>query len=267
LNRSNAQRQVIARLRPRIDLDNRGQSANSRTTDFIVDVSRKYSSSPKWESTWKKEIKGGKIMLSRYALVSATEGFAELHRAIVQKGVGWNVGKVFHGDRLAFQFDLLPEPGHHRPAFVNLQQYYFEEYMVRRAEVLACAEIRWKHRVVGVERDNQPQRLVERRFAAHDLLLGDKGSLTPRVDWSYQSSMYTFPNNAPTNLVSAYGLLNARMAWRSSQDTWEATVFVTNLTDKFYYLNKFDGSGAPFFVVNGQPGRPREWGVTLKRDF
>jgi len=70
---------------------------------------------------------------------------------IVRKGVGWNVGKVFHGDHLTYQFDLLPEPGHHRPAFVNLQQYYFEEYMVRRADALASAEIRWKHRVVGVE--------------------------------------------------------------------------------------------------------------------
>jgi 3-(3-hydroxy-phenyl)propionate hydroxylase len=93
---------------------------------------------------------------------------------IVQKGVGWNVGKVFHGDRLAFQFDLLPEPGHHRPAFVNLQQYYFEEYMVRRAEALASAEIRWKHRVVGVERDNQRVRL---RVATQD------GDYALTCDW------------------------------------------------------------------------------------
>jgi len=69
---------------------------------------------------------------------------------VVQRGVGWNVGKVFHGDHLAYQFDLLPEPGHQRPAFVNLQQYHFEEILVRRVEALAAAEIRWKHRVVDV---------------------------------------------------------------------------------------------------------------------
>ena len=73
---------------------------------------------------------------------------------IARKGVSWSVGKVFHGDRLAFQFDLLPEPGHHRPAFVNLQQYHFEECMVRRAESLPAAEIRWKHRVVDVAHDD-----------------------------------------------------------------------------------------------------------------
>lgn len=70
---------------------------------------------------------------------------------IASKGVGWSVGKVYHGSELAYQFDLLPEPGHHRPAFVNLQQYYLEECLVRRAQALPAAEIRWRHRVVGVE--------------------------------------------------------------------------------------------------------------------
>ena len=70
--------------------------------------------------------------------------------AVAEKGVSWNVGKVFHGDQLAYEFAVLPEPGHQRPAFVNLQQYHFEECLVRRADALAAAEIRWKHRVVGV---------------------------------------------------------------------------------------------------------------------
>ncbi len=58
--------------------------------------------------------------------------------AVAEKGVGWNVGKVFHGDDLAYEFDLLPEPGHQRPAFVNLQQYHFEECLVRRARCARC---------------------------------------------------------------------------------------------------------------------------------
>ena len=44
----------------------------------------------------------------------------------VDKGVVWNVGKVFFRDRQLYQFDLLPESGHKRPAFINLQQYYLE---------------------------------------------------------------------------------------------------------------------------------------------
>ena len=56
---------------------------------------------------------------------------------IVAKGIGWNVGKVFFRDELVYGFDLLPEPGHRRPAFVNLQQYWFEEYLVERAAFAA----------------------------------------------------------------------------------------------------------------------------------
>jgi 3-(3-hydroxy-phenyl)propionate hydroxylase len=94
--------------------------------------------------------------------------------AVVRKGVGWSVGKVFHGSRLAYQFDMLPEPGHHRPAFVNLQQYHFEECMVRRVDALAAAEIRWKHRVVGVESGDADVRL---RVATQD------GEYTLTTDW------------------------------------------------------------------------------------
>jgi len=75
--------------------------------------------------------------------------------AVTSKGVGWNVGKVYHGDQLAYQFDLLPESGHRRPAFVNLQQYYLEECLVDRAQALAPLELRWEHRVVSVVHDDQ----------------------------------------------------------------------------------------------------------------
>lgn len=70
---------------------------------------------------------------------------------VVQKGVGWNVGKVFFKERLVYSFNLLPEHGHHRPAFVNLQQYYLEEILVRRAEETERVDMRWRSRVVGVD--------------------------------------------------------------------------------------------------------------------
>jgi 3-(3-hydroxy-phenyl)propionate hydroxylase len=72
---------------------------------------------------------------------------------IARKGVGWSVGKVYQGSELAYQFDLLPESGHHRPAFVNLQQYYFEECLVQRTLALPSLEIRWRHKVSGVVPD------------------------------------------------------------------------------------------------------------------
>ncbi len=74
---------------------------------------------------------------------------------MVDKGVSWNVGKVFFQDELVYQFDLLAEAGHRRPAFINLQQYYAEGYLYEHAAKQANIEVRWRHKVVGV--DNAPQ--------------------------------------------------------------------------------------------------------------
>ncbi len=75
---------------------------------------------------------------------------------MVDKGVTWKVGKIFFRDRLIRQFDLLPAPGHEQPAFINLQQYYLEQYMVDRLRELDSAEIRWKNKVVDVtEEENK----------------------------------------------------------------------------------------------------------------
>ena len=74
---------------------------------------------------------------------------------MVAKGVTWNVGKIFLRDELVSQFDLLPEPGHKMPAFINLQQYYLEEYMVDRMNELENVEVRWNNKVVSVEQTDE----------------------------------------------------------------------------------------------------------------
>lgn len=74
--------------------------------------------------------------------------------AMVEKGVVWNVGKVFHGPDKVFEFNLLPEDGHKNPAFINLQQPYFEKFLVdevRRAQADgAPIEIRGRNVVTGL---------------------------------------------------------------------------------------------------------------------
>ena len=42
--------------------------------------------------------------------------------------------------------------------------------------------------------------------------------------------------------------------------------FVTNITDKFYWYSISDGQNT-FGVISGQPSRPREWAVSVKRNF
>jgi len=77
--------------------------------------------------------------------------------ALVDKGVTWNRGKVFFGDRQVYQFDLLPEDGHRRPAFINLQQYYVEAALVQRLRDLQAAgkpiELRGRNRLASLTVD------------------------------------------------------------------------------------------------------------------
>ena len=72
---------------------------------------------------------------------------------MAQKGVGWNTGRVFLRDEQIYSFNLLAEAGHHRPAFVNLQQYYVEGYLLERALGLPGLDVRWRSKVVGIAQD------------------------------------------------------------------------------------------------------------------
>ncbi|GAC1333727.1 MAG: FAD-dependent oxidoreductase [Beijerinckiaceae bacterium] len=73
---------------------------------------------------------------------------------MVEKGIVWQVGKVFLGNDLVYRFDLLPEGGHKMPAFINLQQYYAEKFLCERAAEMPGIDLRWRNRVVGLEPAN-----------------------------------------------------------------------------------------------------------------
>ena len=70
--------------------------------------------------------------------------------AVCSKGVSWNVGRTFFREQEVYNFNLVPEPDHHRPGMVNLQQYYLEEYLATRAAALPEIDLRWKNKLVTV---------------------------------------------------------------------------------------------------------------------
>lgn len=83
-----------------------------------------------------------------------------LGQRFLDKGITWNRGRVFRQDREAYSFDLLPEQGHEYPAFVNLQQYYAEQWLVEACAATGLVDLRWRHRVVGVENGAEGARLT-----------------------------------------------------------------------------------------------------------
>ncbi|WP_315802693.1 FAD-dependent oxidoreductase [Bradyrhizobium sp. SZCCHNS3002] len=79
---------------------------------------------------------------------------------MVEKGVSWNIGKVFFRDQLSYQFDLLPEPDHRWPAMINLQQYYLEEILVDACSRSPLVDLRWKHRLVSLKQSEDCAQLA-----------------------------------------------------------------------------------------------------------
>jgi len=108
----------------------------------------------------------------------------DVGQRMVDKGVSWNVGKVFFQDGLVYSFNLLPESGHRRPAFINLQQYYCEGYLYEAAASLPNVEVRWKNRVVAVaQRPDHVELTVETPEGSYrlqgDYVVACDGSRSP----------------------------------------------------------------------------------------
>lgn len=74
-----------------------------------------------------------------------------LAQAMVDKGVTWQKGKVFRGEALLYEFDLLPEGGHKQPAFINLQQFHVEAALVDAVLAEPLVDLRWSNRLTGLD--------------------------------------------------------------------------------------------------------------------
>jgi iron complex outermembrane receptor protein len=92
------------------------------------------------------------------------------------------------------------------------------------------------------------------------------GSITPRIDANYQAAVFDNAANSAFNRVPAYTVFNARLTWRNPGRDLEASLEITNFTDKLYYFNVFDLHNLAGYV-NAQPAQPREWAVTVRKTF
>jgi outer membrane receptor protein involved in Fe transport len=57
-------------------------------------------------------------------------------------------------------------------------------------------------------------------------------------------------------------VFDARLTYKL--DKWQASLAVSNLFDSFHFNNKFTLTG---FNVSGSPARPREFLLSVKREF
>jgi iron complex outermembrane receptor protein len=95
---------------------------------------------------------------------------------------------------------------------------------------------------------------------------GQYGTFMPRLDYTYQSLVYNDAPNTAIGSQAGYGVLNGRLIWTSMKGAWTATFAVNNVTDKFYYIDKY-ANYSTYGTVEGQPSMPRTFDFTLKRTF
>ena len=92
------------------------------------------------------------------------------------------------------------------------------------------------------------------------------GSLTPRLDYNhtpgYCNGLNAGLNCNPLTKNYSYTLLNGRLTYRSGDGLWSTSLEVTNLGNRLYYLNKFAST-----YTEAQPGMPREWSISVRRNF
>ena len=92
---------------------------------------------------------------------------------MLEKGITWQLGRIFLGRDELFQFNLLPETGHKMPAFINLQQYYAEAFLVARAGELPNIDLRWRNRVIAIVPEHNHVRVtIDTQDGAYTVLAG-----------------------------------------------------------------------------------------------
>jgi iron complex outermembrane recepter protein len=107
--------------------------------------------------------------------------------------------------------------------------------------------------------------------------LASAGTLTPRIDWIYQSYMTNGPLNLPQVhpdwIVPGYSIFNLRVTFNPEAAKWSLAAGVTNLFNKFYWEQLGPATSVsgpnliPAVAQVGTPGIPREWTVSFTKRF
>lgn len=101
---------------------------------------------------------------------------------------------------------------------------------------------------------------VQKQFA-----LGNLGSLTPRVDWSYRSKVFNEASNVEEIAQPGYSVFNATLMWKDESERYSIQAAVINLAGKDYIHSASFNANAPGFNV--LPNRGREWYIRAGYNF
>ncbi|MCW3835662.1 TonB-dependent receptor [Sphingomonas canadensis] len=105
----------------------------------------------------------------------------------------------------------------------------------------------------------------------YEASLGGTGSITPRFDISYRDKTFAGYGldaaGTQYRYFDDYALANARLTWNNEDKDLSIALEVTNLFDKYYMPFRFDAVYAFAGTAYAQVGRPREWRISVKKEF
>lgn len=122
----------------------------------------------------------------------------------------------------------------------------------------------------GLTLDSPQTRVPKWNFSGavqYDAEVGTGQFLTPRVDISRRSDIY-FSNNlkAVSSVQPGYTLVNLRLTYANEDLGFSLAAAVTNVFDE-YYLTTITDQRESFGFLSATVGRPREWSLTLRKEF
>ena len=108
--------------------------------------------------------------------------------------------------------------------------------------------------------------------AQYTFNLPNGATLSPRYDAFMTTEVCAFPPNSVgytglTSCAGGYTLMNARIEYAAMDRKWTTAVGINNVANKQYWLNIFDLTAFGEPTIEGQPGAPREWYLTVTRKF
>lgn len=99
----------------------------------------------------------------------------------------------------------------------------------------------------------------------YDISLGDLGTLTPRVNWSYRSKVYNNTINSENIIQDSYDVVNASLTYQDNNGDWQVVLGVTNLNDEDYFTSAYNNPSIGYSEALW--ARPREWSLSVTRNF
>ena len=102
--------------------------------------------------------------------------------------------------------------------------------------------------------------------AEYAIALGGLGTLTPRVDVAYQSSIKYDSTGSALSVEPSYTVVNGRLTW-DPRDDLSVALGVTNAFDKYYDAFIFNTYVQGLGSLTATPSRPREWSLTVRKSF